>query len=238
MSKKDISKLISLRSLIAVICIGFGILISAQLRSIPDRISNPITPYSSLRETKDELYKEQDQLKSEIKSLQNSLQKAQAETENLILTKDEIKSLNQKKAIAGLTKLNGSGVIIKLDDSKNSNVTDESIVHASDLRDIITLLWASDAEAISINNQRVVINTAIDCIINTILINNVRITTPFQIEAIGDQRKMYENLTTNGFLNDLKQRQVKQGIVFEINRNSDITMPIYDGSYDINTSQN
>jgi uncharacterized protein YlxW (UPF0749 family) len=235
--KTEIPKIISLRSLLAVLSIGFGILISAQLRSIPDRISNPVAPYSSLQQTKDELYKEQDQLKTEIKSLQISLDRAQSQTGNLVLSRDEIKNLSQKKALAGLTKLNGSGVIIRLDDSKNTNVTDETIVHAADIRDIITLLWASGAEGIAINNQRVVINTAIDCIVNTVLINNVRVATPFQIEAVGDQKKMYEEISSHAFLSDLRQRKANQGIIFDLSKNGDITLPIYDGSYEINTNQ-
>lgn len=238
MDRKKTSKVIALRLLIAILCIGFGILISAQIRSLPARVSNPITPYLSLKETKDELYIEQDQLKNEIKKLQETIRQTQLENENTVLSKDEIKSLNNQKALAGLTKLNGLGVIIRLDDSKTASPSEEAIIHAADLRDIINLLWASGAEGVVINDQRIVLSSAIDCIVNTILINNVRITTPFQIEATGDQGSMFSALGDKTKLSNLYDRQSSQNIIFDIQKNDDITVPAFDGAFSINSSSN
>jgi uncharacterized protein YlxW (UPF0749 family) len=238
MNTKQKSKAIAIRSLIAVLCIGFGILISAQFRSLPARVSNPIAPYASLKETKEELYEEQDQLKNVVKSLQEEIRKAQEDNKNNILSKEELYALNSQKMLAGLTKLNGPGVIVKLDDSKASNASDQSIIHAADLRDIINLLWSSGAEGISINSQRIVTNTAIDCIVNTILINNVRISTPFQIEAIGNQEIMLASLRDKNKLSDLHSRVTTQGIIFSSYKNNDITLPAFDGSFGINSGPN
>lgn len=229
------SKAVLARSIIALVGILSGFLITAQWRSIPDRVTDPIAPYSSLKETKESLYDEQSQLKSEISKLQESLEKTQKDSEDIILSKDELNDLRQKKAIAGLTKLNGPGLIITLNDSKNGSATEESIVHAADIRDIINVLWASGAEAISINDQRVVINTAVDCIVNTILVNNVRLTTPFQVEAIGNQYDLARGLTNENNLSDLYKRKREQGIIFDIRRNNDITVPVFDGSFEVKT---
>lgn len=238
MNSKQTPKVIALRSLIAISCIGFGILITAQFRSIPARVSNPVAPYVSLKETRGELYTEQDQLRTEIKKLQDSIRQTQQENENNILTKDEIQSLNSQKNLAGLTKLNGSGVIIELDDSKKSSVSEDSIIHASDLRDTLNILWASGAEGIEINNQRIVVSTAIDCIVNTILINNVRITTPFRIEAVGNQQTMYNALKDRSVLVSLWSRVSGENITFTITKNNDITLPAFDGSFNINSASN
>jgi uncharacterized protein YlxW (UPF0749 family) len=231
-------KIIIQRSLIAIVCISFGMLVSAQLRSIPDRVTNPIAPYSSLKETREDLYLEQADLKSEIKSLQASIHDAQIQNENSVLTKDEIRLLYIKKAQAGLQRLNGPGVIVKLDDSHISQASDESIIHAADLRDIVNLLWFSGAEGVAINNQRIVSSTAIDCIVNTILINNVRISTPFQIEAIGDQNYLRDGLMTSQTLSSLYQRKNDSGIVFDFIKNDDLTLPVFDGSFDTNIAPN
>ena len=64
------ARVVAVRSFIALLSVAIGVLITAQWRSIPDRVTNPIAPYSSLKETKDALYSEQDQLKEEIKKLQ------------------------------------------------------------------------------------------------------------------------------------------------------------------------
>ena len=230
MKKSEIPKVISIRLLIAIFCIGFGILISAQLRTLPERVTNPIAPYVSLRDTKEELYVEQTQLKDEIKSLQVSIQESQSLAENIVLSKDEIAKLNLKKAQAGLTKLNGPGVIIVLNDSISGPASESSIVHAADIRDVLNLLWGSGAEGIAINGQRVVLNTAVDCIVNTILLNNVRLATPFQVEAIGNRDLMYDKITNQKILTDLYKRKRDNGVIFDVRTNDDITVPIFDGS--------
>lgn len=224
----------AVRLIVALFSVVFGILIAAQWKSIPTRVTNPIAPYSSLKETKDSLYNEQGQLKDEIKKLQSEIDIAQTESQDSMLTKSEISNLNIKKAQAGLTKLNGRGVIITLDDSKSGTTSEDSIVHAADLRDVINLLWGSGAEAISINDQRVVVNTAIDCIVNTILVNNIRLTAPFRIEAIGNQELMYSRVQDSTFLTNLHQRKAS-GLIYNADRNNDITVPIFDGSFEVKT---
>lgn len=229
------TKVIATRSILAIVGIVFGILITAQWKSIPDRITNPIAPYTSLKETRDSLYEEQNQLKEEIKVLQTSIQEKQKSSENIALSKDQLTSIKMEKSRAGLTRLNGPGVIITIDDSTKDNTTEESIVHAADLRDVINLLWSSGAEAISVNGERVVVNTAIDCIVNTILVNNTRIAAPFKIESIGDQNSIISNLNNPLILSDIHKRQQAEGLIFRIEKNNDITMPIFDGSYETKT---
>lgn len=227
------ARIIANRSMVAVLCIIFGILITAQWRSTPTRVTNPIAPYVSLKDTKESLYEEQAQLKNEIADLQKLIEEDQKKSQDATLTKAEISELQTRKSQAGLTKLNGPGVIINFEDSKDSPATEDSIVHAADIRDTLNLLWGSGAEAISINGQRVVANTAVDCIVNTILINNIRIATPIRIEAIGDQGLMYQKLTDINILSDIYKRRADQGLVFDISKNNDITTPVFDGSFEV-----
>lgn len=224
---------IALRSVLMIIGIGLGVLITAQWNSIPERVVNPIAPYNSLKETKDALYDEQTDLKKEITSLQDSINIIQKESLNSSLSKDQLEILKNAKAKAGITALNGQGIILTLDDSKNGVSSEDSIVHAADLRDAVNLLWGSGAEAISINGQRIVVNTAIDCIVNTILVNDARIAAPFRIEAIGDQSYMYDNLISPLILTSIHERRKNQGLIFDLSKNNDITVSAFDGSYDV-----
>lgn len=226
-------KVIGIRSFVALLSIGLGILISAQWKSIPTRVTDPIAPYTSLKDTKESLVEEQLALKEEIKKLQLNIGKAQNSAEDITLTKSELKDLNMQKAQAGLTKLNGEGIIVTLDDSKSSS-SEDSIVHAADIRDVVNLLWASGAEGIAINDHRVVINTAIDCIVNTILVNDIRLSIPFRIEAIGNQELMYQNLNNRNIISNLHQRK-STGLIFRTEKNDDITLPIFDGSFNTKT---
>lgn len=228
------AKVVAVRSFVALLSVAIGVLITAQWRSIPARVTDPVAPYSSLKETKNDLDTEQSQLKNEITKLQLSIAQAQSRSEDVTLTKKELSDLNIKKSQAGLTKLNGPGVIVTLDDSKSGPTTEDSIIHAADLRDVVNLLWESGAEGMSINNQRVVANTAIDCIVNTILVNDIHLTVPFRIEAIGNQSVMYERVSDSRILSNIHQRK-STGLDFNVKKNNDITLPVFDGSFETKT---
>lgn len=235
MNKNERARVIATRSFTAALSLILGVLITAQWRSTPSRIANPVAPYASLKETKETLYEDQKQLKKEIGSLQQSIEDVQKEIEEKTLGKNEVFELNNKKAQAGLTKLNGPGVVVIYDDSRSNDLNEDSIVHAADLRDTVNLLWAAGAEAISINGQRVIVNTAIDCIVNTVLVNNTRISNPFQIEAIGSREKMAGQLADPNLLSDIHKRKNDQGLVFNFKESNDLTLPAYDGSFEVKT---
>ena len=226
------TKKITTSSLVVILFAIFGILITAQLRSLPSRVSDPIAPYLSLKETSDSLYSEQKQLKDEIKSLHEDIQKAQADSDSLTLGKDQLATLQGKSALVGLTQLSGPGVKLTMDDSKTVTPTENSIVHASDLRDVTNTLWGAGAEGISINGQRIVINSAIDCIVNTILINDVQISEPFVIEAIGNKDILTDRLTGSANLEGILNRKDKEGLIFDVQKKDEIILPIFTGSFE------
>jgi len=131
----------------------------------------------------------------------------------------------------GLTDVSGSGIIIKLDDAETGIGTVDSITHAADLRDIVNVLWLNGAEAISINGERVVANSSIDCIVNTILINSTKTAPPFTILAIGDSYKLKKAIEENKLLADLWKRNKSSGIVLEVKTSWRVNIKAFNGSY-------
>ncbi|MFA7243776.1 MAG: DUF881 domain-containing protein [Patescibacteria group bacterium] len=218
------------RSLYALIGIIIGMLIILQSKVLPTRVTNSVAPYLSLKDTKDLLYSEQANLKNEVADLQGKVNNLSSNLAESSLAPQETLVLNQKREQAGLTKLNGPGIIITLDDSTTGPVSDDSIVHAADLRDIINLLWGSTAEGISVNGERVVSSTSIDCIVNTILINDAKISNPFKIEVIGDQGIMYDRLQDQNILADLHKRVKNFGLKFYVEKNTNIILPAFSGT--------
>lgn len=104
------------------------------------------------------------------------------------ILKDE---LIRAEAIAGLTDLEGSGIIVTLKDGvKTDSVLtygDEyGIVHDSFILTILNELRASGAEALSINDERILATSEIRCVGPTVSVNNTKIAAPFEIKAIGD----------------------------------------------------
>lgn len=217
--------------------IMIGLFLTAQWKVPPVRNVNPIAPYLALRDTRNDLADEQANLKQEISNLQKNI-----DQENSVKNKDSesINLINQSQRLkdkAGLTKKSGSGLVMTLNDASSGPGTIDNITHAADLRDIVNVLWQNGAEAISINGERVVMNTSIDCIVNTILINNTKTTPPFTILAAGDSYKLEKGLRDSASLNDLWKRVKNAGLVFEIKSSWKVDIQPFNGSFVLHFAQ-
>ena len=219
---------------LVLIGIGIGLLFTAQWRTQTLRVSNPVTPYVALEDTRDDLTNEQNSLKDQITNLQKQIKDDQDNLKKYTQSKKKVEELELYKNQVGLTDKEGNGVVITLDDSKTTEIVSaDSITHAADLRDIVNFAWSLGAEAISINGERVVLNTSIDCIVNTVLINSTKTSAPFTISVIGEQEKLEKEFKNEENLKDLHKRVISEGVIFEINSTRNIIIPSFDGSFPI-----
>lgn len=214
---------------LVVIGIVIGLFITAQWRTEPSRITDPVFNYSSLEKTKEKLEDDQKQYKTDIKKLNDKANEAQKTLKLYAQSEEKVNEVEEYEKKIGLTEYKGSGIIVTLDDSKDINSNQSSISHAADLRDIVNLLWGIGAKAISINNERIVFSTSIDCIVNTILINSTKTTPPFEIKVIGDSEYLYYILTNPNYLKDIHKRVNEEGLVFNVDKNQDILVPAFSG---------
>lgn len=221
---------IQLPIILIVVGVAVGLFLTAQWKVPQVRNANPIAPFLALRDTRKDLVAEQLQLKRQIASLQKNIdlesaQSKDSESANLI---DKSQDLKNK---IGLTEKIGSGIVVTLDDAPKGPGTIDNITHAADLRDIVNVLWINGAEAISINGERVVANTSIDCIINTIMINSTKTTPPFTILAVGDSYKLEKALRENATLADLWKRVKNDGVIFNVSTSWRVKIPAFNGSF-------
>jgi len=114
---------------------------------------------------------------------------------------------------AGLTPVTGPGVEIILDDNYNGmrenpgGDPNSFIIHYDDILSIVSDLRAAGAEAIAINDQRLIGISELRCVGNVILVNTTRLAPPFVIAAIGNPSILsdmvahgrYSSLMTNSF---------------------------------------
>lgn len=177
---------------------------------------------------------EQSYLMSKIVSLRKDVEASQNKVEIRTQTAN-FPLLDELKRNMGLTEVAGPGLEITLDDghlltrAEKTEITDTNLVQASDLRDIINLLSAAKADAISINDQRIIANSPISSVGTTILVNNSHIAPPFIIKAVGDTDLMLQRLLNKTLLADIYSRRAKSNIGLEIAKKVGISVGIYNG---------
>jgi uncharacterized protein YlxW (UPF0749 family) len=126
--------------------------------------------------------------------------------------------------------MEGPGVEVTIDDSakplakgENPNI---AIVHNEDLLKIVNELRAAGAEALSVNDQRLVETSEISCAGPTILVNKTRVVPPFVISAIGDSGTMLAALKLRGGVVEGLQFY---GIQVNITEKPNVLVPMYRG---------
>ena len=138
--------------------------------------------------------------------------------------------LNRINTLLGLTDVKGEGIILIVDDNKdnNENILDpnSSVVHDGDLIEIVNLLKNGGAEAISINDQRIVSTTAITCDGSVVRVNGEKVGAPFEIKAIGSQERIKGVLEMPyNYIYLMKE----DGIEINIRKANSIDIPKYEG---------
>ena len=173
-----------------------------KTNAVESQISNRVETLQ--KDYKAELEKNEDLLQ-QIVELQNDLAKYREQvSENGGATKILKEELNRAETIAGLTDVTGSGIIVTLKDggsqSADTILYDDGygIVHDSYILTILNELRASGAEAISINDERILATSEIRCVGPTVSVNNTKVAAPFEIKAIGNPETLENALRMPG----------------------------------------
>lgn len=224
--------------IIGLLCFLIAASICVQYRSVHNFSTNGQAAVQSMTENKlrDKVLKEQEN----YNNLLSQLQTAQNELENLRKTSasnskeaEELeKQLSELNRVLGNTEVKGKGLIITLRDAdSNAASSSDNIVHDLDLVEVVNELFNAGAEAVSINGQRILASTAINCNGNVVKINNEKIAVPFVIKAIGSPDGLYGTMTRPlGYL-DLMENDLIKIKVEKKEGTEDIVIPKYTGTY-------
>lgn len=97
--------------------------------------------------------------------------------------------LDRLGGLTGAVSVTGPGVKVVVDDAPDA-VSDIERVLDKDLQKLVNALWASGAEAISINGQRLTALSAIRTAGSAITVNFVSLSRPYTVLAVGDPDTM------------------------------------------------
>ncbi|HHX51466.1 MAG TPA: DUF881 domain-containing protein [Clostridia bacterium] len=153
-------------------------------------------------------------------------------------------TLSWLRSQASLTEVTGPGITVILDDNaENATAVKASdplsfdpesfIIHDKDLLYLVNDLRIGGAEAIAINNQRVVSSSDIRCVGTVILVNSTRLAPPYEIRAIGNAEVLSHQVQNGQTFPWLKSKDFPVKIITETSLN----LPPYKGRYAIVYSQ-
>ena len=207
---------------IALVCIVLGFMLAVQFRTTQDIKSTvPFQRIEDISQRLAQTEKERDALLEEVQSLRKSSNKE-------VLSK----AIENIKMGAGVTPLKGPGIVVTIDDSKRQSKTGENpnlyLIHDDDILKVINELWAASAEAVSINEQRLIASSEIRCAGPTLSVNNTRYSPPYEITAIGDPKNLENALKMRGGVVETLQFW---GIQVSIKKLDEVNVPGYKGTF-------
>ena len=181
-------------ALVTVMLMQFKVVNETDITSIENMREEELrTELANWKEQYDEANEQYEQKSATLQEYKEK-EESDAETENLVNA--ELANVN---LILGKTDVEGEGITITLRDSSNDD-GDLLTITTDNLNTIINELKMAGAEAISVNEERI-INMSDIAPINDkslILINGQRVISPYVIKAIGDSTYLESTLVGKG----------------------------------------
>ena len=214
---------------IGLMCLILTALIFMQVKTISQ---TDISELEIMRES---------ELKTELTSLKSKYDEVVAkiqETNEKILEYEEASidgkeasellqaELKETQDLLGINSVTGEGIIIRMSNNGSSKI------NAQDLLDLVNVLKNAGAEAISINEQRIVYDNYIVDIngSNYISVNRQKISAPFTIKAIGNTSYLESSVAqkNSGYIDT----QISEGKQVSLERQTSLNIPAYNESLD------
>ncbi|MDC5698608.1 DUF881 domain-containing protein, partial [Intrasporangium calvum] len=153
-------------------------------------------------------------------------------------------ALNQESeeiaAAAAATPVTGPAVEVALDDSSltldqlsSRFGPDDLVVHQQDVQAVVNALWASGAEAMMIQDQRVISTSAVRCVGNTLILQGRVYAPPYRIRAIGDVDSMLQGLDADPTISTYLDYVQAVGLGWAVHTDREVEFPAYSGSVDL-----
>jgi uncharacterized protein YlxW (UPF0749 family) len=174
-------------------------------------------------------------------ALSQDIEKLQAQQGSI-----EPKLANQLKDLSdqvGTTPVTGPGLTVTLKDAPPEVVKDNPdvdadwlVIHQQDIQAVVNALWVGGADAIMIQNHRVISTTGIKCVGNSVVLHGVPYLPPYKITAIGDRGKLQRALDDSKYIENLQDYVVRFQLGYEVKNESSIAMPAYEGTLELQSA--
>lgn len=219
---------------IGIICILLTSVMFLQFKSVQvieasgvgqKRETELRTEYSTLKDKSNEM-------KQQLEEIQKTTKEYTDQSSDVQATIDLLKSdVEKARCDLGYTDVKGPGIILTISDGKDLANDKEQVVTYNDLIMAINELKYAGAEAISLNDERVVNNSFVANISEYMVMNDNRISGPYTIKVIGDSKDLESVINIKGGIKDYLESYNKQ-ISYTVE--NEVYINKYNGNVEIN----
>lgn len=117
-----------------------------------------------------------------------------------------------------------------LDTLPDGYTVDDVVVHQQDVQSVINAMWAGGAEAMMVQDQRIVATSSVQCVGNTLYLQGRVYSPPYTITAIGDVGGMERALTDDPVVANYRAWAEILGLGYAVDRLGETEFPGFAGS--------
>lgn len=210
---------------IALVCVILGVILSWQYTSVYKNSKVGTEQKLRVDNLKDEILlekKKNEDLRKKLDEIETQKREYEQSMGDKGLIEKNLKNeLENARLVSGITDVKGKGIEILLD----NNI---GFVMDTDILNVINELKASGAQAICVNDERIVAMSEVRKAGNFILINGTQMSRPYVIRAISDPQKVESALKiVGGVVEGIKEAY---NIKCTIEKKDDIMIPKIDSS--------
>jgi uncharacterized protein YlxW (UPF0749 family) len=171
-----------------------------------------------------------------VREAQSSVSQLSTERDALTKRLDSVHGRSTNAALAAMLRraaelageadmdpVHGPGMVVTLQDAqRDANgrfprdaSPDDLVVHQQDIQAVLNALWSAGAEAIQMQDQRMIATSVPRCVGNTLLLNGRAYSPPYTITAIGNATAMQAALAAAPLVTLYKQYVVRFGLGYQ-----------------------
>ena len=223
---------------VAAVALATGFLVAGQLKAQLLTPSNQVARYQALARSVQGLEATNAGSRSQIAALRAQIDALESEAAGRSAATQTLQNqVADLRAHAGLTAMHGPGVEVDLADGVPGPATGGQasyLVNYQDVQDIVNLLFAQGAEAITVNGRRITPLTAYSGSEGQVVIDQgPPLSSPIKVRAVGDRNRMVAALDDSSALPDIRARQVQFQLHLTFFGTPDLGLPAYDSSLQI-----
>lgn len=213
------------------VSIFLGIILSIQFKTINKTVGEGLLPTQRSQQLAIELKKAQNERDSQAKRIEELELKIKqyemSEVDKNVYAENLYNDTMKYRMLAGYLDLEGPGIVIEINDPPVDLEYGEGYTIIDELElilQVISVLNAADAEAISINDLRYTAFTEIERAGNHIEINGTSTNTPIVIKAIGSPETLESAVNLKG---GIVRTLRDYDYLVQVNREANIVIPKY-----------